>query len=78
MKTVLIQPIDQNVIQNIKLNYCKSLLVNVLADLVRSENLVVDALIKAINLIHSFLSCKKLEISLSNAHEQIVETRFIS
>jgi len=50
MKTALIQPIDQNVIQNIKLNYCKSLLVNVLANLVHGENLVVDALIKAIHL----------------------------
>jgi len=45
--TALIQPMDQNVIQNIKLNYRKSLLVNVLTDPVHGENFV-DAL-KTIN-----------------------------
>lgn len=52
---------DQNVIQNIKLNYRKSLLVNVLADPVHGENLV-DAL-KAINLkdtVFSLANCWKL------------------
>ncbi|XP_025405713.1 jerky protein homolog-like [Sipha flava] len=59
--TALIQPMDQNVIQNIKLNYRKSLLVNVLADPVHGENLI-DAL-KAINLkdaVFSLVNCWKL------------------
>ena len=59
--TALIQPMDQNVIQNIKLNYRKSLLVNVLADPVHGENLI-DAL-KAINLkdaVFSLAYCWKL------------------
>jgi hypothetical protein len=59
--TALIQPMDQNVIQNIKLNYRKSLLVNVLADPVHGKNLI-DAL-KAINLkdaVFSLANCWKL------------------
>ncbi|GBM42855.1 hypothetical protein AVEN_78420-1 [Araneus ventricosus] len=37
--TALIQPIDQNVIQNIKLGYRKLLLTNILNDPVQNENL---------------------------------------
>ncbi|GBN21117.1 hypothetical protein AVEN_3277-1 [Araneus ventricosus] len=36
----LIQPMDQNVIQNIKLGYRKLLLANILNDTVHNENLV--------------------------------------
>ncbi|GBN91253.1 hypothetical protein AVEN_172873-1 [Araneus ventricosus] len=37
--TALIQPVDQNVIQNIKLGYRKLLLTNILNDPVHNENL---------------------------------------
>jgi len=59
--TALIQPMDQNVIQNIKLNYRKSLLVNVLSKCFHGENFV-DSL-KAINLrdtVFSLANCWKL------------------
>ncbi|XP_025417896.1 jerky protein homolog-like [Sipha flava] len=65
--TALIQPMDQNVIQNIKLNYRKSLLVNVLADPVHGENLI-DAL-KAINLKDAIQEICTNKISDSQAQE---------
>jgi len=59
--TALIQPMDQSVIQNIKLNYRKFLLVNVLSKCLHGEN-PVDSL-KAINLnntVFSLANCWKL------------------
>jgi len=61
IQLLLIQPTDQYLIQNIKLNYRKSLLVNILADPVRDEN-IIDAL-KAINCkdtVFSLAICWKL------------------
>lgn len=46
--TAMIQPMDQNVIQNIKLNYRKTLLTNILAD--EEDRVDLVAALKKINL----------------------------
>ncbi|GBM95171.1 hypothetical protein AVEN_199154-1 [Araneus ventricosus] len=56
--TALIQPMDQNVIQNIKLEYRKLLLTNILNDPVHNENL--EKTLKNVNLkdvVFSFANC---------------------
>ncbi|GBM54151.1 hypothetical protein AVEN_67260-1 [Araneus ventricosus] len=56
--TALIQPMDQNVIQNIKLGYRKLLLTNILNDPVRNENL--EKTLKNVNLrdvVFSLANC---------------------
>ncbi|KAG8239370.1 hypothetical protein J437_LFUL018712 [Ladona fulva] len=56
--TALIQPMDQNVIQNIKLRYCKLLLTSILNDPVHNENL--ENALKKVNLkdvVFSLANC---------------------
>ncbi|GBO19119.1 hypothetical protein AVEN_110464-1 [Araneus ventricosus] len=56
--TALIQPLDQNVIQNIKLEYRKLLLTNILVDPVHNENL--EKTLKNVNLkdvVFSLANC---------------------
>ncbi|GBO30506.1 hypothetical protein AVEN_185451-1 [Araneus ventricosus] len=56
--TALIQPMDQNVIQNIKLGYLKLLLTNILNDPVYDENLVKTLRnVNLKNVVFSFANC---------------------
>ncbi|GBO26660.1 Jerky -like [Araneus ventricosus] len=56
--TALIQPMDQNVIQNIKLGYRKLLLTNILNDPVHNENLGKTLMnVNLKNVVFSFANC---------------------
>ncbi|GBM59788.1 hypothetical protein AVEN_163023-1, partial [Araneus ventricosus] len=61
--TALIQTMDQSVIQNIKLGYCKLLLTNILNDRVHNENL--EKTLKNVNLKYVVFSLANCWASMS-------------